>query len=252
MSTAFDANNDRRERIIKVSRDITINSKRLIFLLHRISNQPSASLAKLRNGGAQKGELKEDETKPEEDVFQEARSKKQEIIQLLQKVSIELQGHDFYRHQRSIAPGMEEYIEAVSFLHYLETGGLITKQEIERDLVVKVEESATSTTPLFPEIPNDVYLGGIGDLTGELMRLTIHLAGKGDMNGVNELCEFVRNLVNAFQLLPPHLPAVGKKLDTMVASLKKIENGLYTLRVRTSEGIPMRPDSLMEDVMAME
>lgn len=35
-SAMLDDKNDRHERIVKASRDITIESKRIIFLLHRI------------------------------------------------------------------------------------------------------------------------------------------------------------------------------------------------------------------------
>jgi predicted translin family RNA/ssDNA-binding protein len=35
-STTLDDHNDRKERLVKIARDITVLSKRIIFLLHRI------------------------------------------------------------------------------------------------------------------------------------------------------------------------------------------------------------------------
>lgn len=46
-SKKLDTHHDRYERIVKLSRDITIESKRIIFLLHRV--QDDASKLKLTN-----------------------------------------------------------------------------------------------------------------------------------------------------------------------------------------------------------
>jgi predicted translin family RNA/ssDNA-binding protein len=63
----------------------------LIFLLHRIAGPSPADPTKL---------------------FEEARTKEQDILALFQKVSVELRGHDAWRHHRTISPGIEEYVRA--------------------------------------------------------------------------------------------------------------------------------------------
>ena len=65
----------------------------------------------------------------------EARQKQTEILHLLQSIAPELQGSNFYRYKFAIQPGLEEYVEAVSFLGYLEGDRLVTKGEINTQLV---------------------------------------------------------------------------------------------------------------------
>lgn len=91
-------------------------------------------------------------------------------------------------HDRT--PGMEEYIEASSFLHYLDHGSLITLEEVQRNLSDKETGEPVSTShpgslfalqlhlvmlgtddalQLVVVTPED-YILGMSDLTGELMR----------------------------------------------------------------------------------
>jgi predicted translin family RNA/ssDNA-binding protein len=53
----------------------------------------------------------------------------------ISKIISELQGQPYYQYHRAFSPGIQEYIESVSFLHFLQTGELITLQQIERDIL---------------------------------------------------------------------------------------------------------------------
>jgi hypothetical protein len=46
----------------------------------------------------------------------------------------ELAGDRFWRYQRSISPGLQEYIEALGFAHYLEHGTLVTFDQAQTTL----------------------------------------------------------------------------------------------------------------------
>ena len=46
----------------------------------------------------------------------------------------ELEGERFWRHQRQVSPGLQEYIEALSFAHYLEHGTLIKLEQVQDTL----------------------------------------------------------------------------------------------------------------------
>jgi len=157
----LDEHQDRRERIIKVSRDITALSKRLIFLLHRLSpsNEKSSN--------------------------EEVQAKESGILQLFEKVGPELQGENFWRYHRSISPGVEEYIEATSFAHFL------LSQAVDRSMV-SIEEIQTRLNQVgIPNISANDFLGGIADLTGELMRFGINSVG---LTGVESSGEQVADL----------------------------------------------------------
>jgi predicted translin family RNA/ssDNA-binding protein len=103
--------NDRLERLVKISRDITIGSKRIIFLLHRISNQS------------------------EDEIQQQASESLKSVRENIVRVIEELGAEPYYRYQRAFSPGLQEYIEAASFLHYLLTRTLITPEQLLQDVL---------------------------------------------------------------------------------------------------------------------
>ena len=43
----------------------------------------------------------------------------------------EVSGDQFWRYQRNISPGLQEYIEALGFTHYLEHGTLVSLDEVQ-------------------------------------------------------------------------------------------------------------------------
>jgi hypothetical protein len=130
----IDDHNDRRERLIKASltlpfshssnsnshqasRDITNLSKKTIFLLHRLVQEDG------------------DRDMAGKMAFQQAYTKLREIQDLYAKLQPELQGDRFWRYQRQVSPGLQEYIEALSFAHYLDHGSLITFEEVQLTLM---------------------------------------------------------------------------------------------------------------------
>ena len=85
-SKKLDEHNDRHERLVKLSRDITIESKRIIFLLHRIQD---------------------DETKSK--LTSEADAKLQWVISNpWNRVAKELLGHDHHHYLRAYSPGKHQ------------------------------------------------------------------------------------------------------------------------------------------------
>lgn len=118
-SSELDEHHDRRERIIKTSRDVTAQSKKVIFNLHRIT-----------------------QSKPER-VLRESKAKLEEIQKLLETLQEDLEGERYWRcvglvnrqfdiagpegdaaemclltmllsaicrYQRQISPGIQEYV----------------------------------------------------------------------------------------------------------------------------------------------
>ena len=170
-SKQLDTCHDRHERLVKLSRDITIESKRVIFLLHRI--QDKASAKKLTD---------------------EAETKLQLVItNSWSTVARELEGNDPHHFLKAYSPGMQEYIEAKSFLHYIKNEELITLDELQKEL----EFPDGSRVP----IPVHEYLLGICDLTGELMRMCINAVGRGQSDTVTRTCMSLRNLHQALSSL---------------------------------------------------
>jgi predicted translin family RNA/ssDNA-binding protein len=76
-------------------------------------------------------------------------------------IAPDLAGINAWRYQRQISGGIQEYMEAISFDHYLRHQKLIS-----------IEEAAASI-PGSINLTVDDYVLGIFDLVGELMRFAI-------------------------------------------------------------------------------
>lgn len=50
------------------------------------------------------------------------------------KMHSELEGDRYWRYQRQVSPGLQEYIEALSFAHYLDHGSLVTFEQAQETL----------------------------------------------------------------------------------------------------------------------
>jgi len=201
---------------VKVSRDITIGSKRLIFLLHRYNEDPvetkeraDADLVKLR--------------------------------ELLERIPLELEGvHDYYRYLRAFSPGVQEYIEAASFYHFLVTNTLITKQKLEAD----IQQAGRSHRPF--HISDTDYLYGLADLTGELMRLGVNSVATRNPQLCFQLLGFMQRIHEFCAGLPLSFGEWPKKLAVMKESVQKIEAVCFAVHIRGSE----YPPSLLADMAA--
>lgn len=232
----LDQRHDKYERLVKLSRDITIESKRTIFLLHRISNTPDMS-----------------------DILAESITKLDGVRQNIKMIAHELVGEDMHQYHRAFSPGLQEYVEAVTFQHYIQTRSLMGLDEINKQLVFPHEENekpeeASSDDKEEEEKPSlslqvtpTDYLLGIADLTGELMRMCINSVGNGDINTPFELSQFLQQIYDGFSYIGNTGPyEVSKKLYTLRQSLGKVEGACYTLKVRGSE----IPKHMLADVFS--
>ncbi|XP_037274335.1 translin-associated protein X-like [Rhipicephalus microplus] len=217
---------DRYERLVKLGRDVTIESKRIIFLLHRI--------------------MKDDQ---KDKVLGEADQKLCELsLFSLREIAMELRGQSYYQYLRAFSPGIQEYVEALTFFHYIKDGHLVTLDEIHKNLVY-LEQSEAAESEMGDEpaaqappgkfsleiVPLD-YMLGIADLTGELMRKCINAVGQGDLEEPFVLCRFLRDMYTGFLGYGnTGGREISRKVWTLFQSVRKVENACYTIKVRGSE-----------------
>ncbi|XP_027021647.1 translin-associated protein X isoform X2 [Tachysurus fulvidraco] len=203
----LDTKHDKYERLVKLSRDITIESKRTIFLLHRVTSVPNV-----------------------EEVLNEANNRLDAVRQKIGHIAEELGEDDLYQFHKAFMPGIQEYVEAVSFHHFIKHRTLISLEEINACLVfVRDEKTKTKVCGrglcpgacvlTFQVTPTD-YLLGVADLTGELMRMCISSVGNGDVDTPFELSNFLRQIHDGFSYIGNVGPyEVSKKLHTLRQSL---------------------------------
>merc|ERR550519_306243 len=111
-SKMLDDRHDRHERLVKLSRDITIESKRIIFALHRIRSEDDKP-AVLGEAETRLGSVRKN---------------------LWRSVALELRGQDAFQYLRAYTAGLQEYIEAFSFYHYLCYDTLVTWETVQKEL----------------------------------------------------------------------------------------------------------------------
>ncbi|CAI9532106.1 unnamed protein product, partial [Staurois parvus] len=215
----LDARHDKYERLVKYSRDITTESKRTIFLLHRVISEPN-----------------------KDDVLDEANRKLDGVREKIKQVALELVDEDIYQYHRAITSGLQEYVEAVTFQHFITNRTLLRLEDINRQLIfdniniASNNEDQTRQDTLSLQITHVDYLLGVADLTGELMRLCISSVGNGDIDTPFELTQFLREIFDGFAYIGNTGPyEISRKLYTLKQSLGKVENACYMLKVRGSE-----------------
>lgn len=258
----LDKKHDKHERLVKLSRDVTIESKRVIFLLQRLTG-----------------------SSPDSKILEEAFEKLKTIERTnFLCIAKELDREDPYKFLRAYSPGLQEYIEAVSFYHYLNSKRLVTLDEVQRDLSFtcnipsvdcidndmsqlcseKSEQTELSDTGSKPEetikhseneivcrnvqvhVPPTEYILGLADLTGELMRLAVSSVGNGDLETPFQVRDFLQLMQSGFVSLAYGGKEIGRKLYTLRQSLQKVETACYTLQVRGSE----IPKHMLVDVLS--
>ncbi|KAF8321553.1 Translin [Clavulina sp. PMI_390] len=220
----IDEQNDRYERLVKLSRDLTIQSKRIIFLLHRVAASPGGKSNETNASSNQEIPPVDPVRQAELRAAQQARQKFETLRPLFAKIAAELEGQELERFDRAISPGLQEFLEALSFTHYLEHGILITYPQVLAFL---------ENIPMSRED----YLLGVSDLSGELMRFAISAASMvgGRKAKVAEVCRFVRACSGGWEPLTPYVRGLGKKQHVTIESLKKIETAAYAIAVRGAE-----------------
>ncbi|GAB1293809.1 Translin-associated protein X [Apodemus speciosus] len=226
MPQELDARHDKYERLVKLSRDITV------------------------------------ETAPDmEEILTESESKLDGVRQKILQVAQELSGEDMHQFHRAVTTGLQEYVEAVSFQHFIKTRSLISMDEINKQLTFTSEDSGKESKMPPSDGPDKQlvtwrlkitpvdYLLGVADLTGELMRMCINSVGNGDIDTPFEVSQFLRQVYDGFSFIGNTGPyEVSKKLYTLKQSLAKVENACYALKVRGSE----IPKHMLADVFSVK
>ncbi|KAI0533645.1 Translin [Xylaria digitata] len=223
----LDEHHDRRMRIGKVSRDVTALSKKIIFSLQRVRklSQPIP-----------------------ERIQSEIDNRLKEIAELLSTIQDDVQGMN---RQRYPLICLEEFVEAVSFAHYLRHQTLMTPSEAQAALPADIQLTAPD------------YVFGIFDLTGEMMRFATAVTalsgsmptgdgsknGNGDDDGDDGKRTILADMQDVSSMLQT-TPVLGKpntyakKLDIMIEQVRKVERLGYGVTVRGNE----RPKGWMPDL----
>uniref|UniRef100_A0A8R1XMB9 Translin family protein n=1 Tax=Onchocerca volvulus TaxID=6282 RepID=A0A8R1XMB9_ONCVO len=177
----MDERRDRYERIVKLSRDVIIECKRIIFQLHRTVTVNTS-------------EGKEELLKEADKRFNEVRNK------LLRQMAKELCYLDQYYYVKSYDWALEEYIEALAFYKFLTSGEVLLYSEVI-DALQFVDADTEENKKLYMELPEITYLMGLFDVGGELMRLAISEVSSGNSETAVNIVNYMRLLYESYEFL---------------------------------------------------
>lgn len=154
------------------------------------------------------------------------------IRRLFESIVPDLDGINAHRYHYNITGGIQEFMEAVLFQHYLETQRLLSHQE------------AAGLLPSGIQLSQEDYLLGIFDMTGELMRFSVtYMATNGRLPGGGSLETSVLADMQALRGMLEGMNTTGhrelkefdKKLTVTKQSVEKVENSVYSMLVRGKE-----------------
>lgn len=133
-----------------------------------------------------------------------------EIEKILQKLEKEF-GYKRITEEGSYKAGVEEYVEAKMFYF------VVTNKKIDKIKIIKLNF--------------DSYLGGICDLTGELIRKATNAAAENNLKEVIK----IKNIINKILTELVEFDMAGylrTKYDQAKINLKKIEQICYEIKIR--------------------
>jgi len=211
-SVELDDKHDRHERIVKLSRDITIESKRIIFLLHNIST---------------------DIEEKKNSVLEEAKLRLTNLsTNNFKAIATELRNHEGYLYHKAFTSGMQEFIEALCFYQFIKDDKIENWVSINE--LFQFEDIENNPFSLL--FSHYDFILGIADFTGELMRKCINTLGSGNVNDCFKICNFVRAINSGFLGLSySGNREISRKTYVLRQSLAKMELVCYNIQIRGSE-----------------
>lgn len=197
---------------------------------------------------------------PPRNIVTENRERFAQIAALFEGLVPDLVGIHAWRYQRQISSGIQEFVEALSFDHYVRTQTLVSKDEVSKSV------------PKGIMVTDEDYVLGLGDLTGELMRFAITFSAiggavnrpgahnemgpgkgvEGPGQGLSILSDMqlIRALFEAVSIPPGDSLSkdFSKKVEVMQSSVEKVERVVADMSLRGNE----RPQNWVPDVNASE
>ncbi|XP_044263663.1 translin-associated protein X [Tribolium madens] len=207
----LDEKHDRYEKIVKLSRDITIENKRIIFLLHSTNTDIEGKRQAVLDEACKRLKTITDEN--------------------FKTIASLLKDFDSYQYQKAYTSGLQEFIEALVFYQFLHSNKIETWEFINKSF--QYEQDGEKFCLLFPQVD---FVLGIADFTGELMRRCINNLGVGNVSDCFKTCNFVKDIYSGFLgIINPGTKEMGRKIYVLKQSLAKMELVCYNIQIRGSE-----------------
>lgn len=209
LSKLYDQLADIGENIFQNSRNVTRDSKKVVSLLHRFHGNNFFIL---------------DDAEKQLKFIVTGHIKK--ILDQLNNVNSK---HAYFLYLSKLAPGIEEFIEAVSMLWFFRTRRLVTLEEVNSFLGMNIDLHT--------------YICGISDLGGELMRYCTSSVSRGDKNICFDITKFLVELNKNYLILPIEEALDTKERTSFISKISTLQQSTMKCEKILSELILREEDS---------
>lgn len=148
------------------------------------------------------------------------------------RIISELNGDDYHRYHRAYSPGIQEYVEARTFMSYCKGDVFVPAEVVEAELNEMKSEQGSQLN--FFRLDRSDYILGVADLTGELMRRAVASSVKEAVFIHSYLCEIEHemNLLSQRHNLGKDMQF---KLKTLHQSVSKVQKTCFDSAIRFAE-----------------
>lgn len=208
--TDFQDNLDREQNIREVikntTKEIEEKSRKVITLLQVIHNEGASQLIP---SACEKCKAIIESTKSE-----------------YQQLSKHIERGMYYKYYDYWKMATQKLCFAIALIYYLETGILISREEVASQLGLVVNEKDGFHLAI------EDYLFGLLSLVSELSRYAVNAVTNGDYEKPIHISHFVAELNAGFRLLNLKNDTLRKRYDVLKYDVKKIEEVVYDLSIR--------------------
>lgn len=193
-------------------------------------------------------------------------------------IAKELRGQDHYQFSRAYSPGLQEFIEALTYYFYMSGDKWDNWYDLQARLTYQnavtegdTDDAVDGDTPDIANLsiekkspaddaaavvtdtclvqPIEFFLG-LSDLGGEIMRRCINSLGCGDVDVCMNASKFLQSLYTCYLSVNVRNKEMGRKIHTLRQSVLKAENVCYNIKVRGGEAAVWGADDSLDRAAA--
>ncbi|XP_021655831.2 uncharacterized protein LOC110646637 isoform X2 [Hevea brasiliensis] len=129
----------------------------------------------------------------------------------------------YYRYHGDWRSETQILVSLLAFMHWLETGNLLTHSEAEEKLGLNSSEFVLDI---------EDYLIGVCFMSNEMPRYVVNRVTAGDYDCPRKVLKFLTDLHAAFRMLNLRNDFLRKKFDGMKYDLRRVEEVYYDVKIR--------------------
>ncbi|GAB2276783.1 hypothetical protein Dimus_011498 [Dionaea muscipula] len=130
---------------------------------------------------------------------------------------------EYYRYHGDWKNEVQMAVSLLCFLHWLDTGKLLTHPEAEKRLQLDPSEFGLDV---------EDYLIGVCFMSNELPRYVVNQVTAGDYNCPGRVLEFLTDLYEVFRMLNLRNDFLRRKFDGMKYDLRRVTEVYYDVKIR--------------------